>query len=129
MSTYLEISDIKDAVIRGQDIETYMSEADEAIEDLAERLEVPASDIEIAPLHYKVRRYGVAYVLMRFCQDRISAASADQPPEQNKYAILYGMYKRELKDLDGEISYEMVAGSVNRLRDRANLGTATIFRG
>ncbi len=129
MSTYFELSDIKDAVIAGQDVEVYMAEADEAIEDLAERHAVAVADIETDPVHYKVRRYGIAYTLMRFCQDRISKASADQPPEQNKYTILYGMYKREMHDLESEISYEMLSGTVNNMRDRANLATVTVFRG
>lgn len=129
MSTYIQLSDVKDGIVQGIDIEPYLREADEAIEDLAERLGATVADIETDPLHYKIRRYGIAYALMRVCQDRISAAQVDTPPDQNKYSILYGLYKRELKDLDGEISIEMVTGTVNEIRDRANLTTAVIFRG
>lgn len=129
MSKYLEISDVKDNISTGQDLEPYLAEADEAIEDLAERLGAEIDDIKTTPLHYKVRRYGIAYALMRFSQDRISAAQIDQPPDGNKYMILYSMYKRELKDLDGNISVEMVTGDVDELRDRANHGTCVIFRG
>ena len=129
MSTYLEISDIKDSIIDDIDASPYMAEADEAIEDLAERHDVQVADIETDPLHYKIRRYGIAYTLMRLCQDRISKAATVQPPETNKYTILYGLYKRELKDLDNEISYEMLTGNVNTMRDRANMASVTIFRG
>jgi len=130
MSTYISVSDVTDSISEGIDLEPYLMEADDAIEDLAERLGVrEATDIETAPIHYKVKRYGIAYALMRMCQDRIAKAQSDTIPEQNKYSIMYGLYRRELKELDGSISAEMMTGDVQQIRDRANNMTAVLYRG
>ena len=128
--SYLELTDVTDSISRGVDMQPYLLEGDDAIVDLAERLGVrDPDDIESDPLHYKVRRYGVAWAMSRFCQDRIGASSPEVSPETNKYFVMYGVYKREVQDLETGISYEMMSGTVSAIRDRANHVSVTLFRG
>ena len=128
MSTYLEYDDIKANIAVGFELEPYLDEADSEVIDLAETLGVRnTDDIENNPLHYKIKRYAVAFVLMRLCQDKIGTNNVELP-DLEKYTVLYNMYAKELARLKGEISVEMVTGQVNETRDRA-INTGTIFRG
>jgi len=128
MSTYLEYDDIKANIANGFELEPYLDEADSEVIDLAETLGVRnTDDIENNPLHYKIKRYAVVFVLMRVCQDKIGTNNVELP-DLEKYTVLYNMYFKELARLKGEISVEMVTGQVNETRDRA-INTGTIFRG
>lgn len=126
--SYITVADITDRIAEGIDMTTYIMESDEAVEDLAEELGVDATDIDTTPLHHKVRRYAIIYSLMRMCQDALGVANIDNPLS-NKYLIAYNMYKEQLAACRKQVSYEMLTGVVNAVRDRANLSTVTIFRG
>jgi len=125
-SNYINANDIKANISIGFDLEEYLEEADGEIEDLAQKLGVSTTDIETNPIHYKVKRYGVVYVLMRLCQDKIGTNNPDVP-EIEKYMVLYGVYMKEYERLKSEISVEMLTGNVNEIRDRAILSGA-IYR-
>ena len=118
--SYISTSDITDKIADGFEVQQYILESDDAVEDLAEKLGVRStSDIETSPVHHKVRRYAIAYCLMRLCQDKVGAASTDVP-EANKYLIGYEMYKKEVSSLTKEINYQMFTGEVNAVRDRVS---------
>ena len=129
MATYLTYDDIKANIAKGFQLEPYLEEADNEIIDLAESLGVrDSSDIENNPLHYKIKRFGIVFCLMRLCQDKIGTNNV-QVADLEKYVVNYNMYRKELQELRGQISIEMVTGHVNEIRDRANIMTGTIFRG
>ena len=117
--SYIKVSDIKAKVAEGFQLQDYILEADDAIEDLAESLGVrDTDDIETDPLHFKLKRYGVVYILMRLCQDKMGANDVAIDLTE-KYLVQYGVYKKELVALKSEISREMVTGVVNQIGDRA----------
>ena len=124
--SYIKSSDIKAKIAEGCQLQDYILEADEAINDLAQTLGVrDTSYIESNPLHYKVKRYGVVFILMRLCQDRIGTndPTYDTP---DKYQTSYDIYKREFVGLQDEINIEIMTGNVNSLADRS-VGTGFLY--
>ena len=115
--SYISVSDIKSNIAQGFALQDYILECDEEINDLAESLGIASTDIDVAPLHYKIKRYGVAFILMRLCQDKMG--SNDVNLDMEKYLIQYNVYKKELAALKGEISQEMFTGRVNSMNDRS----------
>ena len=126
-SNYISPNDIYANISVGFDLEPYLEEADGEIDDLAQRLGVSSTDIDTNPLHYKVKRYGVVYILQRLCQDKIGTNNPELP-EIEKYMVLYGIYHKEYENLKSEISVEMLTGDVDEIRDRAIM-TGLIYRG
>jgi hypothetical protein len=125
--SYINPDDLKASVAIGFDLEPYLEEADGEINDLAQRNGIFSSDIQTNPLHYKVKRYGVVYILMRLCQDKLGTNNTDIP-DIEKYMVLYGIYLKELEKLKSEISVEMMTGEVDEQRDRAIM-SSVIYRG
>lgn len=124
--SYIKVSDIKAKVAEGFQLQDYILEADAAINDLAEMVGVrDTSDIETNPLHFKLKRYGVVYILMRLCQDKVGSNDVSVDLTE-KYFVQYGMYQKELGMIRNEISREMVTGEVNQISDRA-FQTGIIF--
>lgn len=127
-SKYITYEDVKANIASGFELDDYLSESDSEVEDLAEKLGVRNPlDIETEPLHYKIKRYAVVFVLMRLCQDKIGTNHVELT-DLEKYTVLYNMYSKELQTLRSEISIEMITGQVNEIRDRA-VSTGTLFRG
>jgi hypothetical protein len=123
--SYLVPSDIKSNLVNGFDLSQYLTEADLEVNDLAEKLGVrDTSSIEV-PLHYKLKRYAIVFVLMRLAQDKIGTVSADVAVE--KYRDQYEMYKTELRELINQITYEMVTGTVDSIIARSNV--YNLYRG
>lgn len=123
--SYITRQDIKDRIIDNFDIQAYLDEADSEIDDLAQKL--GAGEVEDDPLHYKVKRYAVVFCLMRFCQDK-AGSNQVTATEFEKYVVKFNMYHKELQALRSQISYEMITGAVDEMRDRATV-TGTLFRG
>lgn len=125
---FIEAGDVKDSIVNGFDIEEYISEATQEIIDLAERLGVrDTSSIETNPLHYKIKRYGICYLIMRICQDK-SLVNNVEMIEAEKYIIKYNMYLKELERVQKQISYEMFTGNIDEIRDRSAV-SSTLYRG
>jgi len=126
--SYITVADIQDSIAEGIDLTNYILESDGEIEDVAEQVGVrDADDIETDPLHYKVRRFAVVYVLMRMCQDKVGVSNLENP-QANKYLIGYEMYRAQLKELRSQITASMVTGDVDEIRDRANTQMGGLFR-
>jgi hypothetical protein len=123
--SYLIPSDIKSNLAQGFDLTQYVAEADLEVNDLAEKLGVRESEDISVPLHYKIKRYAVVFVLMRLAQDKIGTVSTDVSME--KYQNLYEMYKAELRELTPQITYEMVTGNVNSIIART--AVFNLYRG
>lgn len=115
--SYLTAADIKSNLAQGFDLSQYLSEADSEVNDIAEKLGVRNTSSIATPLHYKIKRYAVVFVLMRLAQDKIGTVSVDVAVE--KYRDLYEMYKAELRELVTQITYEMVTGTVNSIIARS----------
>ena len=125
--SYISVSDITDKIADGFDMTPYILESDQAVEDLAERVGVrTTTDICVAPVHYKIRRYAIVYALLRMCQDRVGAASVESP-DQNKYLLHYGMCRKELDSLTPQINEQMFTGDVSAISDRVS--SVEIWRG
>jgi hypothetical protein len=116
--SYITVADIKSNLISKVDVSDYIVESDEEVNDLAEKLGVyDTTEISI-PLHHKLKRYAIVFVLMRVAQDRIGTNSPDVSIE--KYAALYEMYTAEYKDLAQQITYEMMTDNVCSMVDRVS---------
>lgn len=116
--SYISTGDIKSNLAQGFALQDYILEADAEIEDLAETLGVRDTSSIASPLHNKVKRYGVVFILMRLCQDKMGANNPEIDVME-KYLIQYNMYKKELAALRSEITYEMITGTVDQIADRA----------
>ena len=117
--SYIAVSDIKSNLAKGFKLQDYILEADGEIEDLAQALGIrDTSNIDTDPLHHKIKRFGVVYIMMRLCQDKMGSNS----PEidiMEKYLVQYNVYRKELGALKGEITREMFTGAVDEISDRA----------
>ena len=123
--SYLVASDFRSNLIQGFDITPYLLEADAEVNDLAERLGIrDTADIH-TPLHYKIKRYAIVFVLMRLAQDKIGTNSPDVALE--KYRDQYEMYKAELRDIFPQITYQMYTGTVESIIGRT--ATYNLYRG
>ena len=123
--SYIETTDITDTIVVGFDIDDYITESDAAVNDLAERKGVRDSDdIETDSLHFKIKRYAIVYVIMRVCRDKMGTNNTDLPVEIEKYAVKYEIYRKELASIDKQITYEMITGEVNEIRDRTTSSRA-----
>jgi hypothetical protein len=126
--SYINADDVSANIAVNFELEPYIEEADGEIDDLAEKLGVrDSTSIKTDPLHYKIKRYAIVYVLMRLCQDKAGTNNVDLP-EVEKYLVLYKMYQKELEQLRSQISVEMMTGEVSAIRDRA-INTGEIYRG
>lgn len=110
---YLDPTDIKSNLVNGFDITDYLVEAENEVNDVAQRLGVRDITSIVQPLHYKIKRYAIVFVLMRLAQDKIGTNQQDIQLE--KYRDLYAMYKEELKELYPQITYEMLTGNVDSI--------------
>lgn len=113
--SYITTEDIKANLIAGFDISGYIEEAGQEIEDVAQRLGVDVDDISL-PLHYKIKRYGIAYLLKRLAQDKIGTNAPDITLE--KYKEMYDMYSAEVKELFPQLTYQMYTGTVQSIIGR-----------
>jgi hypothetical protein len=116
--SYITVADIKSNLISKVDVSDYIIESDEEINDLAEKLGVYDTTEITTPLHHKIKRYAIVFVLMRVAQDRIGTNQTDVTYE--KYSSLYDMYKEEYKDLAQQITYEMMTGNVSAMVHRVS---------
>lgn len=102
------------------DVSTYIEEANEEIEDLAQRLGVADTTDISSPLHHKVKRYGICYALLRLSQDKIGTNTPDIALE--KYTKLYELYQEELDRLNKQITKQMITNDVDEIVDRIGGG-------
>jgi hypothetical protein len=125
--SYISSDDILDTIVSGLDLSPYLAEVKLEIEDLAEQKGVRNTDDIADPIHYKLKRYGICYVVMRLCQDKLGLNDVSIP-ELEKYKIKYDMYRKECSELRDLVTYEMITGKISAIRDRA-ISTGLIFRG
>lgn len=116
--SYITAEDIKSNLVSGFDIQGYIEEADQEVTDIAEKLGVRDASSIVTPIHYKIKRYAVVFVLMRLAQDKMGTNNVELAAE--KYGVLYDMYKAELKDLYPQITYEMLTGTVDSIVSRTS---------
>ena len=125
--SYISRADVTDNIISNFDLAPYLIETDNEIIDLAESLGVSENAIETNPLHNKIKRYAIAFCLMRLCQDKTGSNNIELP-EMEKYVVKYEIYRKEVEKLRQQINYEMFTGTVLTIRDRAVV-SGTIYRG
>ena len=116
--SYIKADDIRSNLVAGFDIVDYLEEANNEVIDVAEKLGIRDTDLISTPVHYKIKRYGVVFVLMRLAQDKIGTNQSDVALE--KYRDLYAMYKVELKELLPQLTYQMYTGTVQTITGRTS---------
>ena len=114
--SYITAADIKSNLAQGFNLTDYLAEADAEVNDIAQKLGIRDTEDIAVPVHYKIKRYAVVFVLMRLAQDKIGTNQPDTAIE--KYKDLYAMYRQELKDLYPQITYEMITGDVETITGR-----------
>jgi hypothetical protein len=123
--SYITANDIKSNLVRSFDISDYLEEAENEINDVAQRLGIYDTDDISTPIHYKIKRYGIVYVLMRLAQDKIGTCDDDVTLE--RYQVSYDMYKAEMKDLYPQLTYQMFTGNVTSIISRTS--SCRLYRG
>lgn len=116
--SYITAEDIKSNLISGFDISDYLEEADYEINDVAEKLGIRNPALISIPLHYKIKRYGIVFVLKRLSQDKLGTNSTDVSLE--KYQRSFEIYSDELKQLYPQLTYEMFTGTVQTQTGRTS---------
>lgn len=125
--SYIATSDIKSNLATGFQLQDYITECDSEINDLAEQVGIRDSSIIVTtPLHYKIKRYGIVFILMRLCLDKMGSNNVEIDT-QEKYVLQFSIYKKELDELKNQITMEMFLGQVNQISDR-NVGQGYVFR-
>lgn len=130
MAHYIAVADIPDKVITAFPLETpidYLQEADDELNDVAEKMGVDADDIETSPLHYKAKRYLICYVCMRVCQDKAGVNAVDST--NDKYYAKYDMYQKEVARLRPELTAGVLTSEEPSELDRGGIGTGILVRG
>lgn len=135
---YIARADITDNVIKifidkdEDSLDAYFAETDSYLEDVAEQLGVPTADIAVddeglvSP--FIVKRFCIAYLCMRVCQDKASTNNVEVSPELDKYYVKYDLYKKEVIDLRKQLTPEVLVANVNSVGDRAEDQTSYLFR-
>jgi hypothetical protein len=124
--SYIDVTDIKANLIAGFDVAPYIEEADDEINDVAERLGVRGLSSIKVPVHYKIKRYGIAFILKRLAQDKIGTNQPDISLE--KYKEMFLLYSQELKELFPQLTSQMFTGDVGSIIDRTST-VGNFYRG
>ena len=129
MGTYIDDPDVNVNIIKQFELTDYIIRADKAVVDIAEELGVrDTTDIETDPVHWKVKEYAKAFLITDVCLDKMGTNNVETP-DVEKYIVLYDVWHKRLKELKTEITYPMVTGDVDEIRDRASIATGWLFRG
>jgi hypothetical protein len=127
---YIQMSDITDKVVLAfgeTTVSSYFTEVDFEIEDIAEMQGLTSADLidtnykGTGRVHYKLIRFGVAWLCYRLLMDRAGVNNVDTSPEMEKYYIKAGEWKRLADRLRSEITIQMFTGRVFTSADRVAL--------
>ena len=126
---YITEPDIRVNVIKQFALTDHITRANLAVEDLAETLGIrEVADIETNPVHWKVKEYAKAFLIIDVCADKMTTNNVDVA-ENEKYAYLHDIWLKKLSVLKQEITPAMMTGTVDEMRDRGLMGTGILFRG
>jgi len=127
LSDYISDSDITDVVVNQFTLTDYITESTYQLNDIAEKRGVDSDDIDMDDPHWKLKRYAVAYVCMRVCQDKMGVNNSELPAELEKYAVKYKLYKELCDEIEPNLTSSMFANNVDDIQDRVMTGR--MFRG
>ena len=125
---YLLYADITDklATSFGETVvSSYFTEVDSEINDLAEQLgiesttEIDTDYKESGRIHYKLIRFGVAFLCYRLFFDRGGVNSVETDPAVEKYYVKANMYMNLQSKLRSMITEEMFRDTVTSTSSRA----------
>jgi hypothetical protein len=135
---YITHDDITDNVVKlfitkdDDSLDGYFAEADDKLNDLAQMIGVQTESIDVDAegqiVPFLCKRFLIAYLCMRVCQDKASTNNVETSPDLDKYYIKYNLYKNELAELQKEITPEVLTGTVNSISDRGSEQTNYLFR-
>jgi hypothetical protein len=128
---YISSTDITDKQLLSSSLSTELAAkialCDDALNDLAERNDVDADQIETSPLHFAIKMWCVYWVCWQLCSDLIGSNKM-QSIEQDVYFQKAREYEKKLRDIENTITYEMLTGSVSDKTGRSS-NTTRIYRG
>jgi len=129
-SDYVAFSKVTDNLVKAfgeSALATWITEADDHLESVAEEVGVrEPDDIEVSPLHHVLTRYWLAYLGWAVFRDKIGTNNVEIINE--KYLVKFDIYAKMISQLRPQISYEMVTGEINEIRDRATAMSGILFR-
>jgi len=118
---YITADDITDNLTVGSDMSSYISDANDAIEHLAKEKQVDIEKIKTDPIDYKLKKYGIYYAIMLFLLDKAGTNNNDFPADIEKYKVKYEIYKRLIKEIYDDITWQMIAGDADNRSDYAGV--------
>jgi hypothetical protein len=128
---YISSSDITDKQLLSTSLTAELTAkialCDDALEDMTERKDVDADEIETSPLHFSVKMWCVYWVCWQLCSDLIGSNKL-QSIEQDVYFQKAREYEKKLKDIELTITVEMLTGTVADKSGRSS-NTTRIYRG
>ena len=135
--SYLVYADITDMVALGFPsaqtiIEGYFTEVDAEINDIAEQLglssssEIDTDYKDTGRIHYKLIRFGVAYLLFRMFFDRAGVNDVETDPNIEKYYFKANAYNNLQQKLRGQITLEMFTDTVTSTASRTSYSAVII---
>lgn len=127
---YIAASDITDSQLKETSLSTLLAAkiilCDTALNDVAERLGVLSSMIKTSPLHNILVRWCVAWTCAELCFDLMGKNKVDSL-EQDIYFQKYKEHDKRRTDLETQITYEVLTGTVVSEADRTSC-TTRIYR-
>lgn len=131
MATYISITDITDSMLLETAYLSFLSAkltaSDIEMADLAEKK--GAFNVTLKnPAHSVVKKYLIAWVCRELCKDIIGKNKVEFV-ESDIYYQKYKLYKSEAADYEGEITREMLVGTIDNIRERQGPRVGTLFIG
>jgi hypothetical protein len=106
---------------------SYITLADNKINDIAEEKGIEVDDIETSPVSYTIQEYCVYYATMRMCLDFMGTNNNDLPVEIEKYAVKYNLYHELVKGLEPKLTQYVFTGIGDVPEERAQ--ASRLYRG
>ena len=121
-SNYITSTDITTTVAQDFNLSGYIDRVNNDLEYLASTLGLTPTDIN-TPIHYMLKEYGIAQCNKFIYRDKIGSNN----DAEDKYLVLYDLYKRESDTLRRELTTEIVNYSGN-LSANETVGSTIIYR-
>ena len=127
----LETDDLTDRLIKPIVVADtgYLDLADDALEDLADAMDVDTDDIS-DPIHYRVKRYLIAWVNYEVCKDNMGRSPQklnEQGVQDDPYETKLKVFGKVLAEKKAQITPEILKDEADQPEEFAKTSTE-IFR-
>jgi hypothetical protein len=120
---YCRATDVNDKQIQALVNDTYLADTDSFINDLALRLGLAETDIEV-PLTYTAKKLALAFLCKTIAQDNIgiNVQANGYGVEVDLYKVKYNIWSKEFDRLVTEVTAEVLSGDADTPPEFANMG-------